>query len=365
LASLRAEYLEAQGVLKLAKFPLSVLTAACCFCAGALSAEPKLETSAFADTYYAHDFNDLPSKERPYTTQAYYNEEYTLNLGHISTRLTGDRWRGRLAAQYGTSVIANYKAEPDEFWRYVQEGFVGYHLSPRLWIDAGIYFSHIGSESWISSLDINYTRSLIADNSPYYQSGVRATYEVSDTLVTQVHLLRGWQNISADESLSLGTQLKWGSEKGWCFTHNTFLGDIHGTRFFNDFILLFASESGWKSSLTFDVGVQDQRAQGDIAWWHGWSWLVQQPLSNDVRLGTRVERYADPHKVIIEAVNGKSVNFTGLSMNVDVDLTDWLLWRTEYRVLFDTQGVFPNAGGFRDYDQLLVGSLTVQLDKWS
>jgi hypothetical protein len=328
-------------------------------------ADPELTTTVFADTYYAHDFNDLPSKERPYTTQAYYNEEYTLNLGYISANLKDEQWRARLVSQYGTSVIANYAQEPDEFWRYVQEGFVGYHVAPRLWIDAGIYLSHIGCESWISAQDITYTRSLIAENSPYYQSGVRATYEVSDTLVTQVHLLRGWQNISADESLSLGTQVKWGGDKGWQFTHNTFLGDIHGTRFFNDFILIYRSPAGWQSSLSFDVGVQDQRQYDRTAWWHGWSWLVQQPLSDVVRLGTRVERYADPHKVIIEAVNGKSVNFTGLSMNVDVDLTEWLLWRTEYRVLFDTQGVFPNAGGFRDYDQLLVGSLTLALDNLS
>lgn len=332
---------------------------------GAVRADPELKTTAFADTYYAHDFNDLSTRKRPYTTQAYFNDEYSLNLGYLSADLKDEQWRARLVTQYGSSVITNYASEPDEFWRYVQEGYVGYHLAPRLWVDAGIYLSHIGCESWISRQDVTYTRSLIAENSPYYQSGVRASYEVSETLAAQVHLLRGWQNISADESVSLGTQVKWGRGNGWNFTHNTFLGDIHGTRFFNDFIVLYRGESGWQSSLSFDVGVQDQRAQGDTAWWHGWSWLVQQPLSSEVRLGGRVERYADPHKVIIEAVNGKSVNFTGLSMNLDVDITDWLLWRTEYKVLFDTQGVFPNGGGYRDYDQLLVGSLTFQVDRWT
>jgi len=325
--------------------------------------EPTLDTSLYADTYYAHDLNDLPTRTRPYTTQAYYNDEYSLNLGYVAAKVEDEKVRARLSLQYGTSVIANYASEPDLFWRYIQEGYVGYHVAPKLWIDAGIYFSHIGSESWISAKDINYTRSLVADNSPYYQTGMRATYEFEENLVAQVHLLRGWQNISADESLSLGTQVKWGGQKGFSFTHNTFLGDIHGTRFFNDFIIHFQDESGWLTILTMDVGVQDQRELDQTAWWHGWAWVNQYPLSADVKLGTRVERYDDPHKVIIEAVNGKSVNFTGLSTNIDWQIAEWLLWRNEYRVLFDTQGVFPNGDGFRDYDQLLVTSLTLQLDR--
>jgi hypothetical protein len=91
--------------------------------------------------------------------------------------------------------------------------------------------------------------------------------------------------------------------------------------------------------------------------------VTQYPLHEEVRLGTRVERYDDPDRVIIEAVNGKSVNFTGLSANIDWDVTEWLLWRNEYRVLFDTKSVFPQGDGFRDYDQVLVSSLTVQFDR--
>ncbi len=330
---------------------------------GASAGGPEVSTTLFADTYYAHDFNDLPSRERPYTTQAYFNDEYAVSLGFGSISVASENWRGRLAAQYGTSVLVNYEPEPDLFWRYIQEAVVGYRVSPKLWIDAGIYFSHIGSESWISSRDVTYTRSLVADNSPYYQSGIRASYEIDSDLSAQLHLLRGWQNISADESLSLGTQLKWNAGSRFTLTHNTFLGDIHGTRFFNDFILAYEGESGWKTTLTADVGVQEQRAAGGTAWWHGWSLVGQYPLAQALRLGGRVERYADPDKVIIQAVNGKSVNFTGLSANVDWQIGEYLLWRNEYRVLFDTQGVFPNGDGFRDYDQLLVTSLTVQFDR--
>lgn len=326
-------------------------------------AEPSIDTTVYADTYYAYDLNDLPSRFRPYTTQAYYNEEYALGLGYVSGQLSGDEVRGRLAIQYGSAVVANYAPEPDEFWRYFQEAYVGYRLAPRLWLDAGIYFSHIGCESFISSRDITYTRSLVADNSPYYQSGARLSYQASENLTAQLHLLRGWQNISADESLSLGTQVVWGEATGFQMTYNTFLGDIHGTRFFQDFIFLYQATSGWKTSLSVDVGVQDQREFDRTAWWHGWSLITQYPVTESVRFGGRVERFDDPDKVVIEAVNGKSVNFTGLSTNVDWEIGEYLLWRNEYRVLFDTQSVFPQGDGFRDYDQVLVSSLTFTFDR--
>ena len=42
-----------------------------------------------------------------------------------------------------------------------------------MWIDAGIFFSHIGSESWISRDNPTNTRSLAADFTPYYETGIR------------------------------------------------------------------------------------------------------------------------------------------------------------------------------------------------
>ena len=74
--------------------------------------------------------------------------------------------------------------------------------------------------------------------------------------------------------------------------------------------------------------------------------------------------------LIGRAIAGPVVKLSGVMRelaggHLDVDITDWLLWRTEYKVLFDTQGVFPNGGGYRDYDQLLVGSLTIQVDRWA
>jgi hypothetical protein len=133
----------------------------------------KITFGGFVDGYYAYDFNRPATLDRAYTTQAARHDEFNVNLAYVDATLSGPRLRGRFAAQFGTSVQANYATEPrlgtlsgPDVSRFIQEAFVGYQLAPTLWIDGGVFFSPFGSESWISRDNWTYTRSLIAENSP-------------------------------------------------------------------------------------------------------------------------------------------------------------------------------------------------------
>src|SRR5512146_1349875 len=66
--------------------------------------------SGFVDGYYAYDFNHPRTLDRPYTTQAARHDEFNINLAFVAATLDGPRLRGRFAAQFGTSVQANYAA---------------------------------------------------------------------------------------------------------------------------------------------------------------------------------------------------------------------------------------------------------------
>lgn len=46
----------------------------------------------------------------------------------------------------------------------------------KLWIDGGVFPSHIGFESFVGIDCWNLTRSLLAVNSPYYESGIKLSY---------------------------------------------------------------------------------------------------------------------------------------------------------------------------------------------
>src|SRR6185503_900940 len=80
--------------------------------------------------------------------------------------------------------------------RMLQEAYAGYQVTPSLWVDGVIFYAHMGMESWASKDNPIYTRSMTAEYSPYYSSGVRAIWAATPKLTAHLHLVNGWQNIS-------------------------------------------------------------------------------------------------------------------------------------------------------------------------
>jgi hypothetical protein len=323
----------------------------------ALAESPEeISFSAYVDTYYAHDFNHLPTRYRPYTTQPYYTDEAALNLGYVDTKVDTGTYHGRLAVQYGSSVIANYAGEPHEFFRYLQEAYAGIDVSKRLVIDAGSFFSHIGMETWISRDNYTPSRSLMADYSPYYQTGARAIYQVSDAMSAQLHLVRGWQNMSDNADPALGTQLSYSTCESLTLTHNTLITNVHGTRVFNNFIVdaRFTPAFGIKGS--YDLGIQERRDES-TALWRGWAIIPHYTINDTFAVAGRVEQFYDPHGVVLQSLSGLSFDATGLSVNLDTTLTPGLVWRNEYRVFMATNDVFPRREEFSGSDSFVGTSL--------
>ncbi len=137
------------------------------------------QANGFIDTYYSDDLDDQGSRTTEYLTQPKYRDEPRLNLANLSLAFDHSDFHSKVTAQYGDSVDVNYAAEESKNIRYLQEAYVGYSLSEKLRVDAGIYLSHIGLENFNSYLNAAYTRAFVSEFSPYYQSGIRLSYEYS------------------------------------------------------------------------------------------------------------------------------------------------------------------------------------------
>lgn len=235
----------------------------------------------FIDTYYAYDFNNPVNHDRAFTTQAARNNEFNIGLAYLDAKVNSDRVRGRLALQAGTSVQTNYASEPSvgqvsgaSLARHIQEAVIGYRVTDKLWIDGGIYLSHIGFESWISKDNWAYTRSLAGDFSPYYQSGVKAGYQWNDQFFTCLHVLNGWQNISENNAnKALGLQVAYNPNERLSFTYNNFLGNEveNRRRFFNDFIAKLGLNDHLQIAAIYDIGFQRNTADSAEDTWQAYA----------------------------------------------------------------------------------------------
>lgn len=317
---------------------------------------PKITFGGFVDGYYAYDFNRPSTFDRAFTTQPARHNEFNVNLAHVDVKLDGRRIRGRFALQAGTSVQSNYAGEPrngsvggPELSRHIQEAVVGAKLADALWLDGGIFLSHIGMESFISRDNPTYTRSLVADYSPYYQSGVKLTWQASPTITAQLNVVNGWQIISESNSAkSTGVRIDYTRSSRTVFSYYNYLGDeaadsVAGRR------LRFFNGVGVKSSLTsrfqflanLDYGIQEGGEVSGSAIWHGGVLIGRFQATPAVAVVARVERYDDEDQVLISTGLADGFRVTGGSLGIDVTPATRLLWRSELRGFQGDRAVFP------------------------
>jgi hypothetical protein len=315
----------------------------------------RVRVGGFVDAYFAYDFSRPPATDRSYTTQAARHSEANVNLAFIDATLTGTRVRGRLAIQYGTSVQANYASEPAHgaisgpaVSRFLQEAFAGYRATRTLWIDGGIMLAPFGAESWISRDNWTYTRSLIADNSPYYEAGVRATWQATSNVEAQLHVLNGWQNISeTNEDKALAVRLQWTPAPRLVLAYDNFLGNEipdslpSRLRVFHELVARADLNAGLSAAIALDWGSQRRITTGSDTW-RGFAALARYRLRRDVSLGARVEGYSDAQQVIVKTGRPTGLKTSGASLNVDAQLDPRLVWRTELRFLTDRNRIFPS-----------------------
>jgi hypothetical protein len=334
-----------------------------------------VSVGAFVDAYYAWDFSRPPTLDRVYTTQPARHSEFNVNLAFVEARLNRDNLRGRLALQAGTSVQSNYAAEPrigsvsgPDLSRLLQEAYVGVKVAAPLWVDAGVFFSHVGQESWISRDNPTYTRSLIADYTPYYSAGVRAVWQASAAFTVHLHLVNGWQNISeTNEDKAAGLRVEYAPSGTLLLGYSGFVGDEqpdtlpNRMRLYNQAFARLGRADGAAVWLTLDFGSQSV-PDADGSTWYGLAAIGRLPVTGGVAISARVERYADPDGVIVASLGTAGFETTGASLGLDITLPKSFLWRTEVRGFRGDAAIYPERdGGLSRTSAVVVSSLALTL----
>ena len=200
--------------------------------------------SAYLDLAYIVDFN-FPENHlwRSRTTSNRFNE-FAPNMAFLNVRkdTTADsRWGMELGIQggYDSKDFAFLQGEPKvggaDTLRQVQRANVSY-LAPignGLTIQAGLFNSFLGYESLYAKDNANYTRSWVADNTPYMMFGVNARYQVNDRLGLAAFIINGYYHLSRpNDQPSYGAQMIYKSTAQLTITETLYAGpDQHKTAF--------------------------------------------------------------------------------------------------------------------------------------
>ncbi|MDO7742933.1 MAG: porin [Pedobacter sp.] len=290
---------------------------------------PKIKVTGYLETYYSYDFNKPADNNRPGFIYSHNrSNEVNLNLGFIKANYESDMIRANIAIMAGTYANANLAAEPGVL-KNVFEANAGLKLSKtaNLWVDAGIFSSHIGFESAISKDCWVLTRNISSENTPYYESGAKITYVTDDGKFTATGLyLNGWQRINRQNGNSQpagGAQLTWKPTAKITVNYSNYLGtegadSIRVKRFYHNIYGIFQLTDAFGVTLGLDYGTQ-QKAKGNSDKNEVISPVViaRYTINPKWAIAGRFEYYEDKNGVFISTGTTNGFKTNGYSLNID------------------------------------------------
>jgi hypothetical protein len=276
---------------------------------------------AYLETYYGHSFASPRAREK---SALFYNHNSlnrpAINLGLVEFSASKSKWTLRGDFMLGTYSQKNLASEPG-LLKHIYQLNAQVQLASKHQLIVGIMPSHIGLESAKNWENSSFSRSYIADNSPYYETGLAWSYNPTQRMNVKVLALTGWQTMHRFRP-ALGTQITIENAQGLRFNSSGFIGDEgKGLRVFYDNYMLIPISNRFNASISSDFGVESGK------FWHGAAAFLTFKAKPSLKFTGRLEYYNDPHAIIL----AESLKDVSQSLTVDYQLKSWTMLRTEFK----------------------------------
>ena len=329
-----------------------------------------LTFSGYVEVYFNYDFNKPGNHFIPnFLYNHNRHNDFNINLAYMKASYNTENIRSNLSIAAGTYMNSNYAAEPSTL-KNILEANAGVKIGKQnLWLDAGILPSHIGFESAISKDCWTLTRSILGENSPYFESGVKLTYITKDSKWLLSGLaLNGWQRISRIEGnskLSFGTQIQYKPNDLTTLNYSTFIGtdkpdSARLKRYFNNFYVLLNLNEKVGLTVGADLGFeQKSKNSSNYNKWYGLVTIVKYSMTNKLSLSARGEYYHDRNSVIIASDPADGFSASGYSMNIDYIPASNAVIRLEIKNLSSKNPIFQNEKSFTRNNSFITSSIAI------
>lgn len=163
----------------------------------------------YAEAFYQWNFNDPSNGITNF--RGFDNRHNTFTLSNVALDTTWDHVGliGRVTLQVGHTPSTYYLSETSapgasganatgpELWKYVQQAYAGYRfgLGRGLTVTSGLFLSPVGPESMAVKDNWNWSRSNLFFGLPFYHTGLRASYALSNEWALTLAGYNGWNSI--------------------------------------------------------------------------------------------------------------------------------------------------------------------------
>lgn len=277
-----------------------------------------IKLTAYADAYYAFDNDNLADETRQLAVTNFGKDVFGLNMAQIKANYNHEKFRGKLAIHFGDIRETLY----DNRTRYpiLQEGNAGVKLFKNLWLDAGYFQSHIGKEKLLPKDNWFSTYTIGNIFQPFYQSGIRMSYNFSEKLKTELYLVNGYGIFEDNnKNKSIGWTVDYKSEKFGVYYaglagNERFLDGPSSLLVYHNIILNFKATDwlefkGQGNFVSQDISERSPNGTFSTAQMQDAHFEMKIKGTNYLNLIGRIEYFSNPDSIFNVALEG--IGFSG------------------------------------------------------
>ncbi len=192
--------------------------------------------SLLLDVNYTHSFNNPNDNTVVGSTALARNNEVTLSALHFGGDFYYKNARARVMTQFGTRSVVVPRNDLSPYrgqyqlgnaYRYLSEAYAGYHINKwyGINIDAGLFMSYIGLNSFYQAENWEYQASFTSDNTPWFFNGVRFQIFPDKHLKIEPWIINGWQSYGKLNRMpGIGGNITWTPNSSLKMLTNNYYG---------------------------------------------------------------------------------------------------------------------------------------------
>jgi hypothetical protein len=180
--------------------------------------------TTYIDAYYAYytDSAGLGNFQK-FPTVSPRSNTPSLNTAQVAFQYNADKIRAMAAFHFGDIASSSWAPAP---YSNLMEAHLGIKVYSKLWVDAGFFRTHFGTEFLLPSENMTSSVAVGTFYEPYFESGIRLNFDPTTKLEINLFLLNGY-NMFVDnnnkKSFGMGITYALGDRGGLGYTN--YIGD--------------------------------------------------------------------------------------------------------------------------------------------
>ncbi len=310
-----------------------------------------LKLSGYVDSYYFYNFNGVSTNlgasgfERIFDHNA---NSFQVGMAQLMTTYTTNKVEGVIDLAFGNhGDLGNYgNALSPLGWEFgssglaIKQAYISWLINDKLKFTAGQYGTNIGYEVIDAPVNFNYSLSNLFGNGPFYHTGIKLDYAVSDKFALMFGVTNGLDTKEDfNKKKGIQGQVFIQPVDGWSVYLNYF-GSDEGTTTKN-YAKWFDLATSYQVTDKLLFGLNATKGSNATGDWGGAAFYVNNRFSDLFSLGARYESFSNKDGgIYLVDENGDGVSANSFTLTASFDLSPNLMLKPEYR--FDS---YKNEAG--------------------